>query len=188
MDFMTQEPLTPYKMNLPTALKERIESSAKKNRRSISGEIIAALEGVYPEPETKFAFIWIAAPSPDPFETQDMIRLSEEEFKLSHDNGDLDQDQAAIIDWRDLPTGQRQYLVGIASAHAENPDGPLTKLARDTAMLDFMHEIEMGNHTRRAEINSLIQILEMTPKGTDEFSRRSKEVLRLIYGPDRHQD
>lgn len=50
MALMTQEPVTPYKMNLPTALKERIEAEAKANRRSISGEIIAALEEKYPEP------------------------------------------------------------------------------------------------------------------------------------------
>lgn len=41
---MSKEPVTPYKMNLPSALKERLEDAAGSNYRSVSGEIIARLE------------------------------------------------------------------------------------------------------------------------------------------------
>jgi hypothetical protein len=46
---MTQESLSPYKMNLPTSLKERIAEAAKRSKRSMSGEIIHTLEEAYPE-------------------------------------------------------------------------------------------------------------------------------------------
>lgn len=41
---MAKESLTPYKMNLPAALKARIEDAAASNRRSMSAEIITRLE------------------------------------------------------------------------------------------------------------------------------------------------
>lgn len=41
---MAKESLTPYKMNLPSELKDRIEDAAASNRRSMSGEIITRLE------------------------------------------------------------------------------------------------------------------------------------------------
>ena len=46
---MTQESLSPYKMNLPSGLKDRISTAAKHNNRSLSGEIIHTLEERYPE-------------------------------------------------------------------------------------------------------------------------------------------
>lgn len=50
---MKKEPVSPYKMNIPTALKERIEEAAASNQRSVSGEIIAALEEAFP-PRSEF--------------------------------------------------------------------------------------------------------------------------------------
>lgn len=41
---MSKEPVSPYKMNLPTSLKERIEDVARQNGRSLSAEIITRLE------------------------------------------------------------------------------------------------------------------------------------------------
>lgn len=37
-----------FKLNLPAGLRQRIESAAEQNRRSVTGEIIFALEKAYP--------------------------------------------------------------------------------------------------------------------------------------------
>lgn len=38
-----------FKLNLPADLRERIESAAERNRRSVTGEIIFSLETAYPK-------------------------------------------------------------------------------------------------------------------------------------------
>ena len=43
-----------FKFLLPIALRERIEAAAAKNRRSVSGEIIFALEKAYPDSAEDF--------------------------------------------------------------------------------------------------------------------------------------
>lgn len=41
---MSKDPVTPYKMNLPTALKERLTEAAERSGRSLSSEIITRLQ------------------------------------------------------------------------------------------------------------------------------------------------
>lgn len=41
-----------FKLNMPTDLIERIRAAASENTRSITGEIIHALEAAYPAPKT----------------------------------------------------------------------------------------------------------------------------------------
>lgn len=47
---MADEERVQYKFMIPVSLKDRIEEAAHKNRRSVSGEIIATLEEYYPTP------------------------------------------------------------------------------------------------------------------------------------------
>lgn len=44
---MTKKELSPYKMNLPLDLKQRLEHAAIDNRRSLSAEIISRLEASF---------------------------------------------------------------------------------------------------------------------------------------------
>lgn len=44
---MTKKELSPYKMNLPLELKQRLEHAAIDSRRSLSAEIIARLEASF---------------------------------------------------------------------------------------------------------------------------------------------
>ncbi|WP_319566912.1 Arc family DNA-binding protein [Cohaesibacter marisflavi] len=41
---MTDTPLSPFKMNLPSSLRDQLSELAKRNNRSLSGEIISRLE------------------------------------------------------------------------------------------------------------------------------------------------
>lgn len=47
---MTKEERVQYKFMIPVALKNRIENAAHDNRRSVSAEVVAALEERYPAP------------------------------------------------------------------------------------------------------------------------------------------
>lgn len=51
---MTQEDRVQYKFMIPVGLKSRIEDAARKNRRSVSAEIVGTLEEQYPEPVSPF--------------------------------------------------------------------------------------------------------------------------------------
>lgn len=42
--YMSDPQLSPFRMNLPTALKDALAEQAKRNNRSLSGEIISRLE------------------------------------------------------------------------------------------------------------------------------------------------
>jgi len=46
---MSKEPVAQFKLNLPVALKERLEHAAIDNKRSVSAEIIARLEVSFDE-------------------------------------------------------------------------------------------------------------------------------------------
>ena len=66
--FMKDEALIQFKLMLPSALKKRLETHASLNRRSLSQEIVVALEEKYPTtgPETTVdpaarLLLWLAA-------------------------------------------------------------------------------------------------------------------------------
>lgn len=51
---------SPFKILLPNDLKERLEAAAEKNRRSVTGEIIFALEQAYPADAVDFGAMFLA--------------------------------------------------------------------------------------------------------------------------------
>lgn len=67
-EVMKEEALLQFKLMLPAALKKRVETNAALNRRSLSQEIVVALEEKYPStgPETTTdpaarLLLWLAA-------------------------------------------------------------------------------------------------------------------------------
>ncbi|QDP53954.1 hypothetical protein [Sulfitobacter faviae] len=58
---MSEKDRVQYKFMIPTDLKARIENAAHDHRRSLSGEIIHALEEAYPDPLSKEAELRLAA-------------------------------------------------------------------------------------------------------------------------------
>jgi hypothetical protein len=51
---------SPFKILLPNDLKERLEAAAEKNRRSVTGEIIYALEQAYPAQPDDFGTMFLS--------------------------------------------------------------------------------------------------------------------------------
>lgn len=54
---MKEDSLVQFKLMLPAALKARVETAAKENRRSLSQEIVGTLEEKYPSRDTMIAEI-----------------------------------------------------------------------------------------------------------------------------------